>query len=108
MEQILSYTLMLFIIILGIYVTAKLTLRRYKKAKKKVGIVVSKSSSFADDFSLSKGYMDSKNLYIVKIKCENKESQFKTSQTMYELLILNQEIEFEYIDDTLYNFKAIK
>lgn len=107
MDQIVQFVLMILVIILGIFVFIKLTLNRKKGYKKAVGIVITKNYSKADEFSVSKGYMSTKEIYSVKIKCGEEDKQYQVSEPLYSLLEANQKICFEYSGDIIYNFEVM-
>lgn len=106
-DQAVEFVLMVSVIILCAYVFVKQILKHKEKPKKAVGTVVSKSYSKADEFSASKGYIDAKEIYSVKIKCGEDCRLFKVSETMYGLLEADQKICFEYSGGILYNFEVI-
>lgn len=106
--DIITFILMAFMSILVLYVAIKLTIKRFRKPKNLIGTVVSKHYSKADDFDATKGFMNEKVLYSVKIKCDIGVQLFKTSKVMYELLESNQKICFSYNGDILYDFDVIE
>ena len=105
MDQVIQLVLMIIVVILGIIVFIKQLLKRKAKPKKAVGIIISKNHSNADEFSASKGYMESKAIYSIKIKCDDNYKVFRVSESIYDLLETNQTISFEYNGDILYSYE---
>jgi hypothetical protein len=107
MDQRMQIVLMFLMMLLLVFCGLKLTFNRFKQPQKGTGIIILKSVSRADEYSVSKGYFDNKELHSIKIKCDTGEKTFSVSDAMYSMLEVDQKIYFRHKGGALYDYEII-